>query len=89
MAKKNKPFSADESGVFVYIGPSIRGIVQNGSIFTGTINEVKAKLSTAIEKYPKVERLIIRDVDLAEAREKIKSGGNSLSIAFNALLSAY
>ena len=84
--KKSKSSAVDDSGVFVYIGPSIKGIIQNGSIFKGSQNDILNKLAPAIEKYPKIKRLIVRDVDLAESREKINNGGNGLSAAYNALL---
>ncbi len=75
-------------GVFVYIGPSIRGVIQNGSIYRGSKSEVLKKLAPAVEKYPKIANLVIKDADLADAREKITKGGNSLSVSYKALLSA-
>lgn len=78
----------DECRVFVYIGPSVKGLITNGSIHTGTRKQVLAKLKPAIDKYPKIERLIIADKEVAKAREKINKGGNGLSMAYRSLLSA-
>ena len=83
--KKQTKDPADESGVYVYIGPTIRGSVQNGSIFRGS---EKDKVIERVEDKEHVKRLIVRDIDLATAKEKLRKGGNSLSVAYHALLSA-
>lgn len=88
MTTKNTKNATESGGIYVYIGPTIRGVVQNGSIFSGSRESVEEKLASAIEKYPKIKRLIIKDTDLAEAREKIQTSGNGLSVAYNALISA-
>ncbi len=69
-----------ENKIYVYIGPSIRGVIQNGSIFQGAIPHV--------EKYPQIEKLIVADTEAAEAKIKVKTPGNSLNSAYCALLSA-
>ena len=85
--KKNAPSVKDNDGVYVYIGPSIRGVIQNGSIFRGSRKSILSKLADVAEKHPKVTRLLVKDTDVAEAREKIKKGGNGLSNAYNSLIS--
>lgn len=87
MISKKSKNPVDENGIYVYIGPSIRGIVQTGSIFRGSREDVELKLSSAIDKYPKIKRLLVKDVDLADARAKIQTSGNGLNTAYNALLS--
>ena len=69
--KSDSPFCA-------YLGPSIRGVVQNGSIYEGTKAEVVLKLHDAIEKYPRIEKLIIPHDALAESRPKVRTKGNYL-----------
>lgn len=86
--QKQSKDTAVESGVFVYIGPSIRGVIQNGSIFRGAEDEIKGQIAAKVEDKEHICRLIVRDVDLAKAKEKLKNGGNSLSVAYRALLSA-
>lgn len=81
MAKK----TAVKDGVFIYLGPSIRGVIQKGSIYRGTRESVLSSLAFAIEKYPKIERLIVADNDIVSARQKIAVGGNSLSNAYREL----
>lgn len=81
MAKK----TAEKDGVFIYLGPSIRGVIQKGSIYRGTRASVLSSLAFAIEKYPKIERLIVADNEIVSAKQKIAVGGNSLSNAYRAL----
>lgn len=84
MAKKLTP--ADEPGVFVYVGPNVHGLLQTGTIFTGTRTDVMSRFDAAAEKYPEIRTLIVRDKDLSEARRKIKAGGNLLANAYAAML---
>lgn len=81
MAKK----TAVKDGVFIYLGPSIRGVIQKGSIYRGTRESVLSSLAFAIEKYPKIERLIVADNEIVSAKQKIAVGGNSLSNAYREL----
>ena len=81
MAKK----TAVKDGVFIYLGPSIRGVIQKGSIYRGTRESVLSSIAFAIEKYPKIERLIIADSEIVSAKKKIAVGGNSLSSAYREL----
>ncbi|MGN1118307.1 MAG: hypothetical protein ACI4RU_06815 [Acutalibacteraceae bacterium] len=83
MSKKTKA-PAEKVGVYVCLGPSIRGVIQNGSIFHGTMTEIKTKLSSAISEYPKIERFLTLDKDVPEIAEKLK-GVNSLSRDFSEL----
>lgn len=93
MAKKNTVAKAATSttkttvkdGVYVYIGPSIRGVIQKGSIYRGTRESVLASLDSALKEYPKIERLIVADTEIVSAKNKISIGGNSLSNAYRAL----
>ncbi len=88
MANRKQPKNAVcDSGVFVYIGPTIRGAVQNGSIFRGSEADVKSKVAALVENKEQIGKLIVRDRDLAAAKEKLRKGGNSLSMAYRALLS--
>lgn len=84
--KSQKAVKAEPIGIFIYLGPSIRGVIQTGTIYRGTRAQVCEKLKAAIDKYPKIERLIVADVELAAAKEKIRNGGNSLSLAYKSLL---
>lgn len=77
--------------IYVYIGPSIKGVITSGSIFAGDKKEilsrieVSAKAAGAENLMENIGRLIFADVNVASARDKLKAGGNSLSIAYNAV----
>ena len=45
-----------------------------------------AALVENVENKEQIGKLIIRDRDLAAAKEKLRKGGNSLSMAYRALL---
>lgn len=62
----------------VYLGPSIRGVIQYGTIINGTHNEASKEKADVIARFPTVRNLIIQDADLPEARIKIKTPGNAL-----------
>lgn len=65
-------------GFFVYLGPNVRGVVQNGAIYEGSRNEVEAFLFSAIERFPQIRIMLISSETLAEDRIKIKTPGNYL-----------
>ena len=67
-----------DCGFCVYLGPSIRGYVQNGTIYEGSRETVLQFLATAIERYPRIGKLIVTGDDLPEARKKIKTKGSVL-----------
>lgn len=62
----------------VYLGPTIRGLVQNGTIYEGDAAAVKARLAPAIERYPRIGELIVTGETLAQDRIKIRTKGNYL-----------
>lgn len=82
------PEKSKESGIYVYLGPSIRGVVTNGSIFSGTRSEILKRFESAAEKYPQISRLIIKDTAIAAAREKLAKGEGAISQAYNNLSKA-
>ena len=84
VAEVKKPVNkaSETSGVFVYLGPTIRGVIAHAAILTGTRSEVCARFSGVISEHPSVERLIVADCDVAAAKKKIKEGGNLLAKAY-------
>lgn len=71
----------------VYIGPSIRGVIQNGTIVHGSRADVEKSLASGIEKYPLIAKLIVTDLTLAEDRIKVKTAGNMLNVYYKKLAS--
>lgn len=78
----------EKSGVWVYVGPTIRGIVTNGGIYVGTKNEVLARLPDGWKKYPKIERLLVSDAAVSRAKGQINEGKGGISVAFKELAAA-
>lgn len=76
-----------EPGFFVYLGPSIRGVIQTATIFTGTREEVEEFLAGPIERYPRIKRLLVSGETLPEDRVKVKTPGNGLYAAYVKLVS--
>ena len=62
-----------DARIWVYLGPSIRGVVINGRIFSGTKADVVKQLENGIKEYPQIERLIIADRELTKARNDLKA----------------
>jgi hypothetical protein len=62
----------NESGIAVYIGPTIHGQIQKGAVFKGGKQEATALYAVAIERYPAIARLIVPAERLAEARNNIR-----------------
>lgn len=77
--------TATESRIWVYYGPSIRGLVTNGRIFRGTRAEVLKSLAAAIAKYPQIERLIVADCELKKARADMQAK-HGIYIQYEALI---
>lgn len=83
----NDEVVGDMASFCVYIGPSIKGVIQNGTIFDGSKDKVEKGLANAIEKYPLISNLIVTDKTLAEDRIKVKTAGNLLNVYYKKLLS--
>lgn len=66
------------AGFFCYIGPSITGLIQHGTIYRGTRKNALAAASAAIEKNPLIKTLIVSGDRLPEVRLKVKKPGNAL-----------
>lgn len=76
-------------GAFVYIGPSILGVISNGTIFTRTTKtaisadvSVRADVRELSAYVSDIMRLVVRVADFAAAKSKLKAGGNALSAAY-------
>ena len=65
-------------GFCAYLGPTIRGVVQNGTIYEGSKDAIVRQLAEAIDKYPSIAKLIIPGEELPNARQMIRTKGNYL-----------
>lgn len=82
--QKTKP--AEEDGFSVYLGPSIRGVIQSGAVYGMPKDQAVASLSAAVEKYPQIAILIVPGGSLPEDRIKVKTPGNLLSVSYSKLV---
>ncbi len=91
-AENAKKTSATEKvvksdGFCVYLGPTITGVIQCGTVYRGTKEKVLKELKYATEKYPLIESLVVTDKTLSKDRIKVKTPGNILYVNYNKLLS--
>lgn len=67
-----------EDSFYAYIGPSIRGVIQRNTLYTGTRAEIEEFLARDIEKYPRIKNLIVGSSTLATDINKVRTPGNYL-----------
>jgi len=75
----------EDAGFFVYLGPSIRGVVQTASVHMGSRSEVEEELAGQIERYPLIKRLLVSGDTLPEDRINVRTPGNGLYNAYERL----
>ena len=82
--KKEAP--KKEASFFMYLGPTIQGVIQNASIYAGTKAEVEKKLANAIEKAPRIRNLLISGKTIAEDRINVTKPGTRLYADYHRLV---
>ena len=82
---KQASVERSESGVYCYIGPNLKDLLQTGKTFIGTREEALAKAADAIAAYPLVKRLIVTGEMLSKARLDVKKPGNTLYDSYQKL----
>lgn len=75
----------NNSGFYIYIGPTIRGVIHNSDIYRGTRAEAVEKAAGAIEKYKLVKALIVSGDALPVARLRLKEPGNAFYVNYHKL----
>lgn len=85
--KKNRKTEAQPS-VFVYLGPSVRGLVQHAQIYSGTEEEVRKKLRLAAERIPAIMTLLVRPVEVRDALASIRAGRGPFAAAYRQIENA-
>lgn len=71
---------------FVYLGPSIRGQITRGTVYTGDRAEVEKQLAAQIEKYPRIRRLLVSDLTIVEDRINVSKPGTRLNTEYRRLV---
>ena len=75
------------AGFCVYLGPSIRGVIQSGTVYPGGRAAVLEELSPALERYPLIASLVVTSDTLPQDRIKVKTAGNLLNVNYKKLAS--
>lgn len=75
-----------ETDYSVYIGPTIIGVVQKGTIFECCKEDAIQMLKSAIDKYPGIALMIVSGKELALKQKEIKTKGNLLYVEYNKLI---
>lgn len=84
IAKKSDGKAA---GFCVYLGPSIRGVIQSGTVYRGGKAAVLKEIAPALERYPLIASLIVTSNTLPVDRTKVKTAGNLLNVNYKKLAS--
>ena len=100
---KKKPAApkkvADTGGFCVYLGPTMMGVIQRGTIYRGGRKEVLdslapvtnifhrsyISLAPVIEQHPLIASLVVSDETLPADRIKVKTPGNLLYVNYHKL----
>lgn len=64
----------------IYIGPSIRGVVKYGTVFSGGL---PAKVKKLAEEKPIINNLIIPVSELADAKKLSNEEGSAIAVAYD------
>ena len=84
--KTAKKADASGAGFCVYIGPSIRGMIQSGTVYRGERAAVLTELASAVEQYPLIASLVVDGTTLPADRIKVKTPGNLLFVNYRKLV---
>jgi hypothetical protein len=85
--KNNTPKAAEKGGFCAYIGPSIIGVIQEGTIYESDRDKTIKALKDTIERFPLIASLIVADAELAKSLNAIKTPGNLLYVNYKKLAS--
>lgn len=83
-----KKSDGKSAGFCVYLGPSIRGVIQSGTVYRGNKSAVLKEIAPALERYPLIASLIVTGDTLPVDRIKVKTAGNLLNVNYKKLASS-
>ena len=69
-----------ENEKVMYIGPTIRGVVKSGAVFSGGIPKKLEKLE---EKKPIIKNLIVPRSGIVQAKKNVDTEGTVTAIAYD------
>ena len=77
--------SAKDTGLCVYLGPNIRGVIQNGQIFSASRELVLKELAEGLKKHPQIAALIVSGGDMPNALSEVRAPGTLMNAQYNRL----
>ena len=78
--------ATEEAPFYIYLGPTIQGVIQNATIYTGTREEVLKKLERPIAKYPRIKVLLVSGNRVVEDRDNVNRPGTRLYAEYHRLV---
>ena len=81
----NRDIKADSGSFCVYLGPTMMGVIQRGTIYRGGRKEVLDSLAPVIDQHPLIASLVVSDETLPTDRIKVKTPGNLLYVNYHKL----
>ena len=84
-AKKKPAAPKKVADTCVYLGPTMMGVIQRGTIYRGSRKEVLDSLAPVIEQHPLIASLVVSDETLPTDRIKVKTPGNLLYVNYHKL----
>ena len=79
---------AKSAGFCVYLGPTIRGKIQYGTIIRGSKAQALETLKSVVKKYPSVKELVVTSTSLPAARIKVKTPGTLLNLRYKQVMNS-
>ncbi len=76
--RKTAAETPDAAGIYVYIGPSVTGLIKHGTVYYGGRAAALRAAAPVIEKFPDAGNLIVSVRELPEARLEVKRPGTGL-----------
>lgn len=80
--------AVEEEKIFVYLGPTIGGLIQTGTIYKAKSKDDIADIALAVSKIPKIKQLIVQDINIRSTQAKLRDGNNAVSNAFKEIAAA-
>lgn len=71
------------NNTLVYIGPTITGVVKEGTAFTSGLPE---SLKDMMKENPLLNRMVVSVNNLAEAMNEVRDSGSALNAIYNKIL---
>ena len=81
-----KEAAPKQASFFMYLGPSILGVIQKASIYSGTREDVEKLLAPAIAKFPRIRALLISGETISVDRVNVTKPGTRLYAEYHRLV---